>query len=56
MSTNNQIDLIEFPASSPEEVKAVSTFFNEVFGWKFKEWDEVYFDTHDSGVAVWSDK
>src|SRR5258706_15587706 len=52
MSKNNQIDLIEFPAASPEEVKAVTKFFNTVFGWKFKEWDKVYHDTHDSGVTA----
>jgi len=52
MSKNNQIDLIEFPASSPDEVKAVNKFFNQVFGWNFKEWDETYHDTHDSGVTA----
>lgn len=52
MSTNNHIDLVEFPASSPEEVKAVSAFFADVFGWQFKEWGPEYSDTHDSGVAA----
>lgn len=52
MRKNNQIDLIEFPASSAEEVKAVARFFNQAFGWKFKEWDQVYHDTHDSGVTA----
>lgn len=52
MSTNNHIDLVEFPASSPEEVKAVRTFFADVFGWQFKNWGDDYADTHDSGVAA----
>lgn len=52
MSTNNQIDLVEFPASSPDELKAVSQFFTNVFGWQFKQWDETYFDTPDSGAAA----
>jgi predicted enzyme related to lactoylglutathione lyase len=52
MSTNNHIDLIELPASSPEEVKAVATFMSDVFGWQFKEWGSEYSDTQDSGVAV----
>ena len=52
MSTNNHIDLIEFPAASPDELQAVTQFFSEVFGWQFKNWDETYHDTHDSGVAA----
>ncbi len=52
MSTNNHIDLVEFPASSPEEVKAVATFFADVFGWNFKDWGGTYADTRDSGVAM----
>jgi predicted enzyme related to lactoylglutathione lyase len=52
MSKNNQIDLIEFPASSLEEVATVSKFFNQVFGWRFKEWGDDYNDTHDSGVTA----
>jgi uncharacterized protein len=52
MSTNNHIDLVEFPASSAEETQAVSKFFSAVFGWQFKEWGNTYSDTHDSGVAA----
>lgn len=47
----NHIDLIEFPANSIEEVKKVSVFFNEVFGWKFKDWGGSYMDTEDSGIS-----
>jgi predicted enzyme related to lactoylglutathione lyase len=50
MSTNNHIDLIEFPAKSAEELKAVAEFFSTVFGWKYKDWGGVYSDTSDSGV------
>lgn len=49
---NNHIDLIEFPAHSPEEVKKTSAFLTEVFGWTFKDWGGMYADTHDSGVAA----
>ncbi len=52
MKKDNQIDLIEFPANSPEEVKKTRTFFNEVFGWEFKEWGDSYADTPDSGVTA----
>ena len=52
VSKNNQIDLVEFPASSAAEAKVVTEFFSSVFGWKFKEWDKTYFDSHDSGVVA----
>lgn len=51
MTKNNQIDLIEFPANSPEELQKVTNFFTEVFGWQYKDWGGVYSDTQDSGVA-----
>lgn len=51
MSTNNQIDLIEFPAGSPEELKVTTNFFTTVFGWQYKDWGEVYHDTADSGLS-----
>lgn len=52
MKQNNHIDLVEFPASSPEELEAVAQFFSSVFGWQFKNWADTYRDTHDSGVAA----
>jgi predicted enzyme related to lactoylglutathione lyase len=52
MKQNNHIDLVEFPASSPEELESVAQFFNRVFGWQFKNWDKTYHDTHDSGVTT----
>ncbi len=51
MSTNNHIDLIEFPAASPEEMKKSVTFYEQTFGWTFKDWGGQYSDTQDSGVA-----
>ena len=51
MTTNNHIDLIELPASSPEELKATADFFTNVFGWNYKDWGGVYSDTSDSGVT-----
>jgi predicted enzyme related to lactoylglutathione lyase len=51
MSQNFTIDLVEFPANSPEDLQKATTFYHEVFGWNFKEWGDEYSDTHDSGVA-----
>jgi len=50
MSTHNQIDLIEFPADSPEKLAATTKFFSEVFNWKYKNYGDEYSDTSDSGV------
>ena len=52
MSKNFSIDLVEFPAGSPEELKEATAFYSAVFGWKFKEWGPTYRDTQDSGVAA----
>ncbi len=52
MSTNNHIDLVEFPASSADEVQKVTAFFVAVFDWQFKKWGDDYSDTHDSGVTA----
>ncbi|HYH75763.1 MAG TPA: VOC family protein [Candidatus Saccharimonadales bacterium] len=51
MSTNHQIDLIEFPANSAEELKTITDFFSTVFGWNYKDWGGVYSDTQDSGLT-----
>ncbi len=50
MSTHNHIDLVEFPAVSPEELQKTTHFFSEVFGWQYKDWGGVYRDTADSGL------
>jgi predicted enzyme related to lactoylglutathione lyase len=52
MSQNNHITLIEFPASSSEELETVAQFFNNVFDWQFKNWANTYRDTPDSGVTA----
>lgn len=49
---NNQVSLIEFPANSPEELKAVTHFYSAAFGWEYKDWGGVYSDTSDSGVTT----
>lgn len=51
MPTNNQIDLIEFPAADAETLKASRAFYEAVFGWSFTDYGE-YFDTADSGVVM----
>lgn len=51
MSQHNQIDLIEFPTTSAEELSTQKAFFSEVFDWSFKEWSDAYIDTQDSGLV-----
>jgi len=51
MSTHNQIDLVEFPAASPDDLAATRGFFTAVFGWQFTDYGDGYSDTHDSGVG-----
>lgn len=52
MTQSNHIDLIEFPASSIEELKTTKDFFSRVFGWNFQDWGDDYADTKDSGVSA----
>jgi predicted enzyme related to lactoylglutathione lyase len=52
MSKNNHIDLIEFPASSPDELTKLKGFFTNVFGWQYKDYGGGYSDTADSGVTL----
>lgn len=51
MATHNQIDLIEFPVTTPEQLGETKAFFSSVFGWKYKDWAPVYSDTPDSGLS-----
>jgi len=48
---HNQIDLIEFPVHSPDELQTTKKFFSEVFGWKYKDWGDSYSDTTESGLS-----
>lgn len=50
MSKNNQIDYIEFPAKSVEELNKTRDFFSSVFGWKYAMYGDDYADTSESGV------
>lgn len=55
MSTENKhnhVSLIEFPANSPQELKAVTDFYTATFDWQYKDWGGVYSDTSDSGVTT----
>ena len=47
----NQIDYIEFPLASSDQLSRAESFFTQVFGWKYKNWGEDYSDTADSGVG-----
>jgi predicted enzyme related to lactoylglutathione lyase len=51
MNKENQIDLIEFSATSSEELQKTKTFFTDVFGWQYKDYGDNYVDTKDSGVV-----
>lgn len=50
MATHNQIDLIEFPVKSTEQLQQTKEFFSNVFEWKYSDWGEDYSDTTDSGA------
>lgn len=50
MAKHNQIDLIEFPVKSAEELKVTTDFFTNVFGWKYTNWSDTYSDTTQSGT------
>lgn len=50
MSTHHQIDLIEFPADSPEQLSQATKFFSDVFGWTYTNYGTEYSDTSGSGV------
>ncbi|SRR6266540_737148 len=51
MATHNQIDLIEFPVKSTEQLKQTKDFFGSVFGWKYNDWGDDYSDTTESGAS-----
>jgi predicted enzyme related to lactoylglutathione lyase len=51
MTTPNTIDLVEFPADSPEALQQNVAFFSSVFGWTYKDWGGTYSDTADSGLT-----
>ena len=51
MAIHNQIDLIEFPVKSGEQLKQTKEFFTNVFGWKYNDWGEDYSDTTESGAS-----
>lgn len=50
MAKHNQIDLIEFPVKSEEQLKQSRNFFSSVFGWKYTDWGNDYSDTTESGT------
>ncbi len=50
MATHNQIDLIEFPVESTEQLKQTRDFFTSVFEWKYNDWGEDFCDTAESGT------
>ena len=51
MPTHNQIDLVEFPAASPQQVAATTAFFGAVFGWTYTQSGDEYSDSQDSGIT-----
>lgn len=51
MVKHNQIDLIEFPVKSADELKSTKDFFTNVFEWNYTEWGPTYSDTTGSGTS-----
>lgn len=51
MSQHNEIDLVEFRASSLEERDRLTKFYSQAFGWKYTDWGDQYSDTHSSGIT-----
>jgi predicted enzyme related to lactoylglutathione lyase len=54
MSNNpeeNRIDYVEFPAPWAAALRASKRFYNEVFGWSFKDRADNYVDSQGSGTA-----
>jgi uncharacterized protein len=45
---NFSMDYIEFPAT---DVEATKRFYNQVFGWDFKDWGPGYVSFHDGRLA-----
>jgi predicted enzyme related to lactoylglutathione lyase len=45
---NFQVDYIEFPAT---DLLATKHFYNEVFGWTFKDWGPDYTSFHDGRIG-----
>jgi uncharacterized protein len=48
---NNHINFIEFPSKSIDDLIKTRQFYQDIFGWSFKEWGDDYIDTSDSGVS-----
>jgi uncharacterized protein len=45
---NFRMDYIEFPAT---DIDATKRFYNQVFGWEFKDWGPGYTSFHDGRLA-----
>jgi predicted enzyme related to lactoylglutathione lyase len=47
----NCFDFIEFPAKTIDDLKKAKAFYQDIFGWSYKDWGEDYSDTTDSGLG-----
>ncbi|MDQ1680175.1 MAG: uncharacterized protein QOI42_1034 [Frankiaceae bacterium] len=52
MPTDRHIDVVEFPAATPELLQRSTRFFGAVFGWTFTSYGDGYADTTDAGVTA----
>ena len=50
-NSSNIYNYIELPCPDAESLAASKQFFQQLLGWKFKDWGDSYADTADSGVA-----
>lgn len=48
---HNRIDYIEFTAANEQEVAKTKAFYENAFGWTYKNWGSSYVDTQSSGVS-----
>ena len=51
MPKHNHIDLVEFRTKSMKQRNALTSFYDTVFDWKYKDWGDTYSDTSDSGLT-----
>jgi uncharacterized protein len=48
----DQIDFIEFPATSMDGLARAKTFFAHVFKWTFQDWGDDYADVSGTGLGT----
>jgi uncharacterized protein len=47
----NTIDYVEFPVPSASGVVAAKRFYDQAFGWVFRDWGDEYAESTSSGIG-----